>query len=115
MLIERQDDLGIIEKTTYDDLTGKMVKETIYDNSTVLTQNAEARAAQPEFGKYKGNLVKAASIAMGDVIRLYNLGYDLLSSDPQETRRALCYIQSNEPHLLTVSGKPFAMKRARWV
>ncbi|MEN9839251.1 MAG: hypothetical protein RL177_730 [Bacteroidota bacterium] len=44
-----------------------------------------------------------------------NIGYNLLSPDADEVRRALLYIQSNEPLLLTVPGKPFASVRQKWV
>lgn len=114
MLVERKAP-DLVETSTFDELTGRMVINTLYDNTEVLKQNAAERAGQPEFGQYKGNLVKVGSIHMGDVVRLANLGYDVLSSDPEETRRALMYIQANEPHLLTVNGKPFAKKRAKWV
>jgi hypothetical protein len=52
---------------------------------------------------------------MGDVQRLINMGYNLLSPDPEEVRRTLLYIQSNEPDLLTVNKKPFAKVRTRWL
>ena len=52
---------------------------------------------------------------MGDVQRLHNLGYKLLSPDPDEVRRALLYVQQNEPHLMTVNKKAFAKKRTTWL
>lgn len=80
----------------------------------MLAQNAIDRA-QRGADKYKGDLVHAGRIHLGDVERLNNLGYNLLSSNPDEVRRALCYVQANEPHLLTLEGKPFARNRNTWV
>ena len=105
----------IIETSTFDETEGKMVVKTTYDSSHIITLNKEAQKAAPEgFGKFKGNLAHVGRIHMGDVIRLKNIGYNLLSCDPDEKRRALCYIQENEPHLLTVPGKPFARQRKKW-
>jgi hypothetical protein len=113
MLIEKHGD--IIEKSVFDDMSGKMIVQTTFDSSAVIEDNIAARNATPEFGKYKGNLVKVGSIHMGDITRLFNMGYDVLSADPEESRRALLYIQSNEPHLLTITGKPFAKVRSKWL
>lgn len=104
----------LVKKTTYDELTNKMVVKTTYDNSAVLEMNKQERAEKQDGMQYKGNLVQVGRLHLGDVERLYNMGYDVLSPDPEESRRALLYIQSNEPHLLTVNGKPFAKKRVTW-
>lgn len=106
---------GIVETTFYDDDHDRVVTRTTYDNSAVLSANEVARNDSPEFGRYKGNLVHVGRIDEGDVIRLKNMGYNLLSPDPDEYRRALLYIQSNEPNLLTVPGRPFAKVRQTWV
>lgn len=112
MLVERLDD-DLVTVKTYDEAENKIIKATTYDNSEVLRLNAAERAERG-MQKYKGNMVHAGRIHLGDIERLMNLGYDLLSPDPDEVRRALVYIQSNEPHLLTVEGKPFARKRKTW-
>lgn len=104
----------MIETRIYDERDDKIIVKTTYDNSAVLAQNAIERNAAPEFGRYKGNLVKVASIELGDVVRLKNLGYDVLAADPAEARRALLYIQSNEPHLMTVPGTPIARAKTSW-
>lgn len=108
---------GIVEKQTYDELEEKMVVETIYDNTAIIEANKRAQNDAPEIGRYMGKdrLIHVGSLHMGDITRLKNHGYNLLSSDPAEVRRALLYIQSNEPHLLTVPGKPFAKVRPKWV
>jgi hypothetical protein len=105
----------LVQKTKYDELENKMVVQTTYDNSAVLKLNAQERAEKIGGPQYKGNLAHVGRIHEGDIIRLANMGYDVLSPDPEESRRALLYIQSNEPHLLTVNGKPFSKKRAKWV
>ncbi len=105
---------NIIETTTYDELEDRMVVKTTYDNTDVLEANKEARINRG-VNKYKGNLVHVGCFDIGDVVRLHNMGYKLLSSDPEEVKRALLYIQSNEPWLLTVEGRPFAKRMAKWV
>lgn len=106
--------LGVIETQRYDERDDKMIVKTTYDNSAVLAQNAIERNAAPEFGRYKGNLVKVGSIHMGDIVRLKNLGHDILSPDPDKARAALLYVQSNEPHLMTVPGTPIGRRKTTW-
>lgn len=104
-----------VTKTTfYDESSDRVLIKHSYDPSEVLGQNQRLRNAASETTRYKGNLCHVGSIHEGDVIRLQNMGYNLLSADPDETRRALCYIQTSEPHLLTVPGKPFARVRPVW-
>lgn len=107
---------GIVQTSKLLEDEGKVLVSTYYDNSEVLAANAAARAAAPEFGRYKGRtLVQVGRIDEGDIIRLRNIGYNLLSPDPDEVKRALLYIQSNEPAMLTVPGKPIAKKKLTWV
>lgn len=103
------------EESKLDELTGKMVVKTTYDNSAVLEMNKAQRNEKVDGQQFKGNLAHVARIDMGDIQRLYNLGYNLLSPDPDEIRRGLLYIQANEPWLLTVNKKPFSKVRNRWV
>lgn len=104
----------VVKTTYYDDSSDKIIIKHSYDPSEVLAQNQRLRNAASETGRYKGNLCHVASLGMGDVIRLQNMGYNLLAADPDETRRALCYIQTNEPNLLCVPGSPFARMRKVW-
>jgi hypothetical protein len=95
----------------------KIIHETLYDNSAVMEHNKAMRNSANEFGRYKsGNsqLVNIGKIHEGDVVRLHNMGYKLLSADKDEVKRALLYIQSNEPDLLVVPGKPISKKRMIW-
>lgn len=102
------------ETTGYDAETDSLLIRTEYDNSAVLAANLQARNEAPEFGRYKGNLVKVGSIHLGDVTRLKNEGFDLLSPDPEEVKRALLHIQSNERALLTVPGRPIGLRHHAW-
>ena len=99
----------------YNEENDSFITAVKYDNGAVLHANLEAQKKAPETGRYKGNFAHVGSIHMGDVVRLKTLGYDLLSSDPDEAKRALLYIQSNERHLLTVPGTPIAKKKTQWV
>ncbi len=95
---------------------GKTVVRTVYDPTETIEANKEARAIAPKFKISNGKLlVKVMDIDEGHVIALRNMGYDLLSPDPAETKRALLYIQQNEPVWMTVNGKPIAKFRQRWV
>ena len=103
------------EESKLDESSGKMVVNTTYDNTGVLRLNEAQRNEKIDGRQFKGTLAHVGRIDLGDIQRLINLGYNLLSPDPEEVRRALLYIQSNEPDLLTVNKKPFAKVRNRWV
>lgn len=105
---------GLIRTTLYDELEDKVINRVQYDPTDVLDVNAAQRADRQGQQKYKGNLVHAARVHLGDVERLKNLGYNLLSNDADEVRRALLYIQSEEKKHLTVDGKPFSKTRPKW-
>ncbi len=107
--------IDIVEKSFYDDAADKLVVKTSYDSSAVIAENKSARDSAPETGRYKGNLAHVGRIHMGDVVRLKNEGFDLLSADPDEVKRALLHIQSNERYLLTVPGTPIARRKKVWV
>jgi len=102
------------ETSHYDADSDTLVVKTQYDSSAVIADNIMTKNLQPETGRYKGNLVKVATIHMGDVVRLKNLGYNILSPDPDEVKRALLYIQSEEKALLSMPGTPFSKKRQSW-
>lgn len=108
--------MGILNTSSfYDEEKDAFITGVLYDNSAVIAANIEAQKQAPETGRYKGNLVKVASIDEGDIPRLKSMGYDLLSRDPDEVKRALLYIQSMERNLLTLPGTPIARKRTQWV
>ena len=104
-----------MQRTSYIESENLIVKETIYETEATLDRNKQLRAEAPKHMVSNGKmLVHAASLPMEHVHALDLMGYDLLSSDPDERRRALVYIQSNEPDWLTVNGKPFATFRPKW-
>ena len=105
----------LIETTHYDDLTDTFSVKTSYDNRAVIEANKQAQIHTPETGRYKGNLAHVGRIHMGDITRLKNEGYNLLSPDPDEVKRALLHIQTNEKYLLTVPGTPIAKRKTQWV
>lgn len=105
----------MLTRSFYDEASDKYVTSVTYDNSEVLSANIEAQKQAPETGRYKGNFAHVGRVHMGDIARLKAAGFDLLSSDPEEVKRALLHIQSNERHMLTVPGTPIAKKKTQWV
>ena len=104
----------LVETSHYDEASDSLVVKTSYDSSRVIADNIMTRNLQPETGRYKGNLVKVATIHLGDVVRLKNLGYNILSADPDEVKRALLYIQSEEKAHLSMPGTPIAKRKQSW-
>lgn len=105
------------EEYSYDEIEDKLTVSVEYDASPVIEQNKAIKNSlnSKAIKKYDGSMVHAASFDEGDVIRLKNMGYNLLSPDPEEVRRALVYVQENEGHLLLVHGKPFTRQRIKWM
>lgn len=104
----------LLDTASYDAATDTLTVKTSYDNRAVLAENEYLRNTAPETGRYKGNFVKVGTIHLGDVQRLRNLGYHILSPDPDEVKRALLYIQAEEQALMTVPGKPIGKKKHSW-
>ena len=104
----------LLETSHYDEASDSLIVKTSYDNRAVLAENEFLRNTSPETGRYKGNLVKIGNIHMGDVVRLKNMGFNILSPDPDEWRRALLFVQSNEKGQMTVPGTPIGKKRQAW-
>lgn len=104
----------LVETSHYDAATDTLTVKTSYDNRLVLAENEYLRNTSPETGRYKGNLVKVGNIHLGDIVRLKNAGYNILSPDPDEWRRALLYVQSEEKAHLTVPGTPIGKKKRAW-
>lgn len=100
----------------YDDTADQLIVKTSYDPGPVLESNKRIKNAvsSKAIQRYKGNMVHAARFHKGDIERLIKLGYNILSPDPDEVRRALVYVQDHESHLLLVHGKPFAKQRITW-
>jgi hypothetical protein len=104
-----------MEFTSYDELTDKLIVRTVYDPTATIAANKEARALAPKHKVSNGKLLtKVMEIEAEHIVALKNIGYDLLSPDPDEWKRALLYIQQHEPVWLTVNGKPIAAFRQVW-
>lgn len=105
-----------MEKMDFIESEDKLVITTTYDPTDTIEANKEARALAPKHKISNGRvLVKVMDIDPDHIVALKNLGYNLLSPDPDEWKRALLYIQANEPVWLTVNGKPIASFRQRWI
>lgn len=104
-----------MEKTEYIESEDKLVVTTTYDATQAMEDAARLRASRPvQIGSKGQELTLAAVIPMEHIVALKNLGYDLLSPDPAEYRRALCYIQSEQANFMAIEGSPFAMHRNKW-
>lgn len=106
--------LDLIDTRHYDEASDSLIVRTSYDNRQVIANNLAERNATPETGRYKGNLVKVATVHLGDIQRLKNIGFNILSPDPDEVKRALLYIQAEEKDLMTVPGTPIGKKKQAW-
>jgi hypothetical protein len=105
-----------MEKMEYIDSEDKLVITTTYDPTETIEANKEARALAPKHHISNGKaLVKVMDIEAEHIVALKNMGYNLLSPDPDEWKRALLYIQANEPVWMTVNGRPIASFRQRWI
>jgi hypothetical protein len=108
--------MRVAENRSYIEEQDRLVVETVYDATDTIEANKEARALAPKHHVSQGKmLTKVMDIDMDHILALKNLGYNLLSPDPDEWKRALLYIQANEPVWLTVNGKPIASFKQRWV
>lgn len=104
-----------MERRTYIEAEDKLVVETIYDPTATLEHNKALRSAAPKRLVSNGKtLLHVASITPEHLISLEQKGYDIMANDPDERRRAMVYLQENEPYWLTVNGKPFAAFRPKW-
>ena len=105
-----------MEKLHYIEETDQLVTETVYDAGPVIEENAAIRASGPvEFGSKGQRLVLAMRLPVEHVTALKNMGYDLLSPDPEVSRRAMRYVQANQQVFLTTDKKMIAERKQRWV
>lgn len=94
---------------------GKIITKTTYDVEPTFEQNAQLRASGPVVIGSKGqSLTLAASVPMEHVLSLKNMGYDLLSPDRDEMRRALVFLQSEQGKFMTTDKKVFTTRHQRW-
>lgn len=108
--------MRLAEKRTYDEARDSLIVTTTYDPTETIEANKEARLTAPKHTISNGkSLVKVMDIDADHILALKEKGYNLLSPDPDEWKRALRYIQTHEPVWLTVNGKPIADFRQRWI
>lgn len=108
--------MSIKETVHYDEMDDRLTVATSYDAEPLLDSNKRIKnsLSSKAIQRYNGSMVHALRVGEGDVVRLKNMGYNLLSPDRDEVRRALVYIQENEQHLMLVHGKPFTKQRIKW-
>lgn len=99
----------------------KVIEKVSQDVEDILNLNSAMRRDTPETGKYRGNLIKAASIPLILIEAMRNgsccpsgTTYDLMSMDMEERRRALVHVQQCHKDAMAIEGTPFAMKRPQW-
>jgi hypothetical protein len=106
-----------MEKYDYIESEDKLVITTTYDPSAVIEANKAERnsGGRTVIGSKGQQMVKVASIDMDHIVALKNMGYNLLSPDPAEVKRALLYVQAMENNWMVVDGKPIAEKKQVWL
>lgn len=109
-------DSGAVEKLHYEEDHDRLIIETIYDATPVIEENAEIRATGPvKIGSKGQELVLGMRLPLEHVEALKNMGYNLLSPDPAEVKRAILFVQANQPKFLTTDKKMFAERKQEWV
>lgn len=104
-----------MERSTYIESEDKLVVETIYDPTDAIETAAAARAqGKVTIGSKGQELTLAAVIPAEHIVALRNEGYDLLSPDPAEFRRALVYIQNNQQKFMATDKKVFSTVKPKW-
>jgi len=104
-----------MEKMHYLEHEDKLVFETIYDPTDVIEENAAIRKAGGiTLGSKGQELVLAMRLPMEHVQALKNMGYNLLSPDRDESRRAMLFVQQNQAMFLTTDKKMIAERHQKW-
>lgn len=105
-----------MEKVSYIESEDRLVVETIYDAEPAIL---EAQAAREQGGVLVGSkgqqMLKACVIPIEHIQRVKEeSGYDLLSPDPDQWRRALVYIQQNHQKFMATDKKVFSTVKPKW-
>ena len=104
-----------MEKWSYIEAEDKLVCETFYDAEPALKEAAAAReAGKVQIGSKGQELTLACVIPADHITALRNIGYDLLSPDPAEYRRALVYIQQHQQLFMATDKKVFSTVKPKW-
>lgn len=104
-----------MEKVSYIESEDKLVVETVYDATDAIETAAQARAqGKVTIGSKGQELTLACVIPEEHIVALMNEGYNLLSPDPAEFRRALVYIQANQHKFMATDKKVFSTVKPKW-
>jgi len=104
-----------MERVTYIESEDRLVVETLYDAEPAMREAAWARAqGKVQIGSKGQELTLACVIPLEHITALKNEGYDLLSPDPAEHRRALVYIQQNQQRFMATDKKVFSVEKPKW-
>jgi len=104
-----------MERVTYIESEDRLVVETLYDAQDALDEAAAARAhGKVQIGSKGQELTLACVIPLEHITALKNEGYDFLSPDPAEFRRALVYIQQNQQRFMATDKKVFSTVKPKW-
>lgn len=107
--------MKLAENRTYIESEDRLIVETIYDPSSAIEQAEQARQrGKVTIGSKGQELTLACVLTPEHVLALRNDGYDLLSPDPAEWRRALVYIQNNQQKFMATDKKVFSVHKPKW-
>lgn len=105
-----------MEKRSYIPELDRLVVETIYDAEPAMLE-AEAARQQGDvlIGSKGQQLLKACIIPLEHILRVKEeSGFDLLSPDPDQWRRALVYIQQHHQKFMATDRKVFSVHKPKW-
>ena len=93
----------------------KVVVTTTYDAEPALREAEEARQAGGVFVGSKGQaMLKACVLPMDHILKVKEeSGYDLLSPDPEQWRKALLYIQQHHTRFMATDKKVLTGREAQ--
>lgn len=110
--------MKLAEKRDYIPELDRTVITTTYDAEPAILEAKEARDQGGVLIGSKGQqMLKACVIPLEHILRVKEeSGYDLLSPDPEQWRKALAYIQANHQVFMATDKKVFTGKESKkWV
>lgn len=106
------------EKREYIEAEDRLVVTTTYDAEPAIIEAAEARRdGGVKVGTKGQQMLKACVLPLDHILRVKEeSGYDLLSPDPDQWRKALLYIQQHHTKFMATDKKVFTGREAqKWV
>lgn len=110
--------MKLAQERSYIPELDRLVVKTTYDVEPAMKEAEEARQQGGVFMGSKGQqMLKAAVLPVEHIMRIKEeSGYDLLSPDPDQWRKALLYLQQNHQRFMATDKKVFTGKEAqKWV